>query len=254
MRRDGSSRFGKNNRYGIFPSFSAAYNMTELPWVAEKDWIDFLKLRASWGQNGNADGIGNFDYNSLIYNGLNYTFGSEQVQVNGAGPINTSNPDLKWETVEQTNIGVDADLYKGKLNIVADYFVKNTNDMLAVVPLPGVVGFLPSATNVASQELRFEFMVNHQPEGLVEYEVGGNIFIRNEVTDLGEGGQPISTGSVFGIGDLVAYTEIGMPMATKYETAGIFQTDGCSVRGLAKRASRRRDFCRPERRRYHRCR
>ena len=230
VRRDGSSRFGKNNRYGIFPSFSAAYNMTELPWVAEKDWIDFLKLRASWGQNGNADGIGNFDYTSLIYNGLNYTFGSEQVQVNGAGPINTSNPDLKWETVEQTNIGVDADLYKGKLNIVADFFVKNTNDMLAVVPLPGVVGFLPSATNVASaKNSGFEFMVNHRNQkGLVEYEVGGNIsFIRNEVTDLGEGGQPISTGSVFGIGDLVAYTEIGMPMAYfyGYETAGIFQTD-----------------------------
>ncbi|MBO75051.1 MAG: SusC/RagA family TonB-linked outer membrane protein [Flavobacteriales bacterium] len=230
VRRDGSSRFGKNNRYGIFPSLSAAYNMTELPWVAEKDWIDFLKLRASWGQNGNADGIGNFDYTSLIYNGLNYTFGSEQVQVNGAGPINTSNPDLKWETVEQTNIGVDADLYKGKLNIVADYFVKNTNDMLAVVPLPGVVGFLPSATNVASaRNSGFEFMVNHRNQkGLVEYEVGGNIsFIRNEVTDLGEGGQPISTGSVFGIGDLVAYTEIGMPIAYfyGYETAGIFQTD-----------------------------
>lgn len=230
VRRDGSSRFGRNNRYGIFPSFSAAYNMTELPWVAEKDWIDFLKLRASWGQNGNADGIGNFDYTSLIYNGLNYTFGSEQQQVNGAGPINTSNPDLKWETVEQTNVGIDADLYKGKLNIVADYFIKNTNDMLAVVPLPGVVGFLPSATNVASaRNSGFEFMVNHRNQkGLVEYEIGGNIsFIRNEVTDLGEGGQPISTGSVFGIGDLVAYTEIGQPIAYfyGYETAGIFQTD-----------------------------
>ena len=230
VRRDGSSRFGVNNRYGIFPSFSAAYNMTELPWVAEKDWIDFLKLRASWGQNGNADGIGNFDYTSLIYNGLNYTFGSEQQQVNGAGPINTSNPDLKWETVEQTNVGIDADLYKGKLNIVADYFIKNTNDMLAVVPLPGVVGFLPSATNVASaRNSGFEFMVNHRNQkGLVEYEIGGNIsFIRNEVTDLGEGGQPISTGSVFGIGDLVAYTEIGQPIAYfyGYETAGIFQTD-----------------------------
>ncbi len=230
VRRDGSSRFGVNNRYGIFPSLSAAYNLTELPWVSEKDWIDFLKVRASWGQNGNADGIGNFDYTSLIYNGLNYTFGSEQVQVNGAGPINTSNPDLKWETVEQTNIGLDADFYKGKLNIVADYFVKNTNDMLAVVPLPGVVGFLPSATNVASaRNSGFEFMVNHRNQkGLVEFEVGGNIsFIRNEVTDLGEGGQPISTGSVFGIGDLVSYTEIGQPMAYfyGYETAGIFQTD-----------------------------
>jgi TonB-linked SusC/RagA family outer membrane protein len=230
VRRDGSSRFGANNRYGIFPSFSAAYNMTELPWVAEKDWIDFLKLRASWGQNGNADGIGNFDYTSLVFNGLNYTFGSDQVQVNGAGPVNTSNPDLKWETVEQTNIGVDADLYKGKLNVVADYFVKNTNDMLAVVPLPGVVGFLPSATNVASaKNSGFEFAVNHRNQkGLWNYSIGGNIaFIKNEVTDLGEGGQPVATGSVFGIGDLVSYTEIGQPIAYfyGYETNGIFQTD-----------------------------
>jgi len=230
VRRDGSSRFGTNNRYGIFPSVSAAYNMTELPWVAEKDWIDFLKLRASWGQNGNADGIGNFDYTSLVFNGLNYTFGSEQVQVNGAGPVNTSNPDLKWETVEQTNIGVDADLYKGKLNVVADYFVKNTNDMLAVVPLPGVVGFLPSATNVASaRNSGFEFALNHRNQvGDVNYSIGGNIaFIKNEVTDLGEGGQPVATGSVFGIGDLVSYTEIGQPIAYfyGYETAGIFQTN-----------------------------
>ena len=230
VRRDGSSRFGVNNRYGIFPSLSAAWNMTELPWVAEKDWIDFLKFRASWGQNGNADGIGNFDYTSLVYNGLNYTFGSEQVQANGAGPVNTSNPDLRWETVEQTNVGIDADLYDGKLNIVADYFVKNTNDMLAVVPVPGVVGFLPSATNVASaKNSGVEFAVNHRNQvGEVSYSIGGNIaFIRNEVTDLGEGGQPVATGSVFGIGDLVAYTEIGQPIAYfyGYETDGIFQTD-----------------------------
>ncbi len=230
MRRDGSSRFGANNRYGTFPSLSAAYNLTELPWVAEKDWIDFLKVRASWGQNGNADGIGNFDYTSLVFNGLNYTFGSDQVQVNGAGPVNTSNPDLKWETVVQTNIGVDADLYNGKLNVVMDYFVKSTNDMLAVVPLPGVVGFSPSATNVASaRNSGFELMVNHRNEvGLWNYSIGGNIaFIKNEVTDLGTGGQPIATGNVFGAGDFVSYTEIGMPMAYfyGYETDGIFQTD-----------------------------
>jgi outer membrane receptor protein involved in Fe transport len=166
----------------------------------------------------------------LVFNGLNYTFGSDQVQVNGAGPVNTSNPDLKWETVEQTNIGVDADLYKGKLNVVADYFIKNTNDMLAVVPLPGVVGFLPSATNVASaKNSGFEFAVNHRNQkGLWNYSIGGNIaFIKNEVTDLGEGGQPVATGSVFGIGDLVSYTEIGQPIAYfyGYETNGIFQTD-----------------------------
>ena len=230
VRRDGSSKFGKNNRYGIFPSFSAAFNFTELPWVIEKDWIEFIKLRGSWGRNGNADGIGSFDYTSIVYNGLNYTFGPDQQIVNGAGPVNTSNPDLKWETVEQTNVGLDVDLFQGKLNMVCDYFVKNTNDMLAVVPVPGVVGFNPSATNVASaKNSGIELAVNYKNfDNPMSYSFGGNIsFIKNEVTGLGEGGQPISSGNVFGAGDFVSYTEIGMPIAYfyGYETGGIFQTN-----------------------------
>ena len=230
VRRDGSSKFGENNRYGIFPSFSAAFNLTELPWVIEKDWIEFIKLRGSWGRNGNADGIGNFDYTSIIYNGLNYTFGTDQQISNGAGPINTSNPDLKWETVEQTNVGFDIDLIQGKVNMVFDYFVKNTNDMLAIVPVPGVVGFNPSATNVASaKNSGVELALGYKNfDNLVTYSIGGNIsFIKNEVTGLGEGGQPISSGNVFGAGDFVSYTEIGMPIAYfyGYETAGIFQTN-----------------------------
>jgi TonB-linked SusC/RagA family outer membrane protein len=230
VRRDGSSKFGENNRYGVFPSFSAAYNLTELPWVTEKDWIEFVKLRGSWGRNGNADGIGNFDYTSIIYNGLNYTFGTDQQIVNGAGPVNTSNPDLKWETVEQTNFGVDLDLFQGKLNMVFDYFVKNTNDMLAVVPVPGVVGFNPSATNVASaKNSGIELEVSYKNfDNPMNYSLGGNIsFIKNEVTGLGEGGQAISSGNVFGAGDFVSYTEIGMPIAYfyGYETGGIFQTN-----------------------------
>ena len=238
VRRDGSSRFGENNRYGVFPSLSAAWNLKSLPWVDEKEWIDFAKLRASWGRNGNADGIGNFDFTSVVYNGLNYTFGLDQSQVNGAGPVTTSNPDLRWETVQQTNIGLDLDLYKGKVNFVFDYFIKNTNDMLAVVPLPGVVGLNPSATNVASaRNSGVELMLGYRDnKGDWDYSINGNIsFIRNEVTDLGEGGQPISTGTVFGVGEFVAFTEIDMPMAYFYgfETDGIFQTDEAAAANTA---------------------
>ena len=239
LRRDGSSKFGANNRYGIFPSLSAAWNLTELPWVVEKDWIEFAKVRASWGRNGNADGIGNFDFTSVVFNGQNYTFGPDQVQVNGAGPVTTSNPDLKWETVDQFNAGVDLDLYKGRFNVVVDYFVKNTNDMLAVVPVPGVVGFLPAATNVASARNKgLELSLTYRGEkGDWEYDLTGNLsIIRNEVTGLGEGGQPINTGGVFGAGnDFSAYTDIGLPMAVfyGYETAGIFQTDEEAVANTA---------------------
>jgi len=239
VRRDGSSRFGINNRYGIFPSFSGAWNLTEKEFVKNIDQIEFLKVRASWGQNGNADGIGNYDYTALVTNGLNYTFGSDQQQVNGAGPIFTSNPDLRWETVQQTNIGLDADLYKGKLNFVFDYFIKDTKDMLARVPIPGVVGLEPSATNVASaRNSGVELYLNYRNKDRKDftYSVGGNIsFIKNEVTGLGEGGQPISTGNVFGNGDFVAYTEIGMPIAYfyGYETDGIFQTDEAAIANTA---------------------
>ena len=75
LRYDGSSRFGLNNRFGLFPSFSAAWNLTERPWFDEKDWIDFFKVRGSWGRNGNAE-IGDYAYNPVIVNGLNYTFGA----------------------------------------------------------------------------------------------------------------------------------------------------------------------------------
>ena len=97
LRYDGSSRFGLNNRFGLFPSFSAAWNLTERPWFAEKDWIDFFKVRGSWGRNGNAE-IGDYAYNPVIVNGLNYTFGSDQAQTIGSGPVAIANPDLKWET------------------------------------------------------------------------------------------------------------------------------------------------------------
>lgn len=233
IRRDGSSRFGANNRYGIFPSLSAAWNLTQLPIFDEKPWLDFLKVRASWGRNGNADGIGNYDYTALVINGLNYTFGPDQQQTNGAGPVVTSNPDLRWETVGQTNFGIDADLMEGRVNIILDYFVKNTNDMLAVVPIPGVIGLNPAATNVASaKNSGVELFASYRnEESLIKYEIGGNIsFIRNEVTGLGEGGQPIASGNVFGVGDFVAYSEIGQPMAYfyGYETSGIFQTNGAA--------------------------
>jgi len=229
VRRDGSSRFGANNRFGIFPSFSGAWNMSEMGIVQDNEWLQFLKLRLSWGQNGNADGIGNYDYTALIINGLNYTFGPGQEQINGSGPVVTSNPDLKWETVEQTNLGIDADLYNGKLNFVLDYFIKDTRDMLAAVPLPGIVGLNPSATNVASaRNTGVEIALGYRNrDRRFKYSANGNIsFIKNEVIGLGEGGQPISTGNVFGSGDFVSYTEIGQPIAYffGFETAGIFQT------------------------------
>ena len=142
IRRDGSSRFGPENKYGIFPSFSAAWNLSERPWFDEKDWLDFLKFRASWGRNGNAE-IADYGYIASIVNGLNYTLGDQQLQTLGSGPVVVANPELGWETMEQYNFGFDADLFSGRFNVIFDLFEKNTLDMLAYVPIPGVVGLEP---------------------------------------------------------------------------------------------------------------
>ncbi len=233
LRYDGSSRFGLNNRFGLFPSFSAAWNLTERPWFDEKDWIDFFKVRGSWGRNGNAE-IGDYAYNPVIVNGLNYTLGQEQTQIIGSGPVAIANPDLKWETGEQINFGMDADFLDGRWNLIFDIYEKNTIDMLAYVPNPGTAGLDPGPSNVASASNRgAELAVGYQGgEGDFTYNLNGNISAyRNEVTDLGAPvdslNQPIYTGNVFGSGDFVAITDIGLPIATfwGFETAGIYQTD-----------------------------
>ena len=233
MRYDGSSRFGLNNRFGLFPSFSAAWNLSERPWFDEKDWIDFFKVRGSWGRNGNAE-IGDYAYNPIIVNGLNYTFGNEQVQTIGSGPVAIANPDLKWETGEQINLGVDADFLDGRWNLIFDIYEKNTIDMLAYVPNPGTAGLEPGPSNVASARNRgAELAIGYKGgQGDFTYDLNGNISMyRNEVTDLGAPvdslNQPIFTGNVFGSGDFVAITNIGLPIATfwGFETAGIYQTD-----------------------------
>ncbi|MDG2425993.1 MAG: TonB-dependent receptor [Flavobacteriales bacterium] len=233
LRYDGSSRFGLNNRFGLFPSVSAAWNLTEKAWFAEKDWIDFFKVRASWGRNGNAE-IGDYAYNPIIVNGLNYTFGTDQVQAIGSGPVSVANSDLKWETGEQINLGVDADFVDGRWNVIFDLYEKNTIDMLAYVPNPATAGLEPGPSNVASARNRgAELALGYQGgEGDFTYSFNGNISVyRNEVTDLGAPvdsmNQPIFTGRVFGSGDFVAITNIGLPIASFYgfETAGIFQTN-----------------------------
>ncbi len=118
FRRDGSSRFGVNNRFGNFPSFSGAWILSREDFWGEGP-LTFFKLRASWGQNGN-DKIGDYSYSTVILPGQNYTFGSSEVIVNGSAPQQASNPDLRWETSEQTNLGVDVEFWNGKVNFSAE--------------------------------------------------------------------------------------------------------------------------------------
>ncbi|HRI59817.1 MAG TPA: TonB-dependent receptor [Saprospiraceae bacterium] len=227
FRADGSSRFGKNNRVGYFPSFSAG-------WIAshESFWnldaVNFFKLRASWGQNGN-DRIGDYSFTTVVYNGQNYTFGSGEVITNGSVALSAANPDLKWETSTQTDIGLDMEFFEGRFNFTTDYYIKKTSDMLYAAPIPLVAGTAPPIQNVANAENRgWELTLNYRNrDHALRYSVGGNIsFVKSEVTGLGRGGEPVLSGYVQSANANAAKTDVGQPIASffGYVTDGIFQT------------------------------
>ena len=227
FRADGSSRFGANNRFGYFPSFS-------LGWVINRedfwsnDLISLLKLRASWGQNGN-DRIGDYSFSTIVNAGQNYTFGPGEIITNGNVPLVAANPDLKWETSTQTDIGLDVELLDGKINFVADYYIKNTSDMLYAAPIPFVAGTQAPVRNIGELENRgLELALEYRNrDRALKYSVSGNIaFVQTEVISLGEGGEPITTGNVFSAG-AVSRTEVGRSVASfyGYVTDGIFQSN-----------------------------
>lgn len=227
FRADGSSRFGRNNRVGYFPSFSAAWLISE-----EDFWnipmINFLKLRGSWGRNGN-DRIGNYSYSTLVYSGQNYTFGPTETITNGSVSLVSANPDLKWETSTQTDFGLDLELLEGQIGLIADYYVKQTTDMLYAAPIPLVAGTDPPIRNIGSVENKgWEFAVFFRNrKSALKYDLGGNIsFVQNRVTSLGQGGDPIPSGRVQSANAFAAKTEVGHPMGSffGYVTDGIFQS------------------------------
>ncbi|MGE0590674.1 MAG: SusC/RagA family TonB-linked outer membrane protein, partial [Cyclobacteriaceae bacterium] len=156
IRADGSSRFGANNKFGYFPSFAFGYKLSDESFVP--DLFEELKLRASWGKTGNQE-IAN--YASQL------TFGTGPFAVLGGSvvgsvqPLRIANPDLKWETTTQINVGVDASIMAGKISATIDYFKKNTTDLLFNLPLPASSGFTSVLTNIGEVENSgFELLVN----------------------------------------------------------------------------------------------
>lgn len=142
VRMDGSSNFAEGNRWGTFPSFSAGWILTEEDFMASTaDVLDFAKLRASWGQNGNQS-IDNFIYSSQIaYVFPGYFFGdTKPVSGTTAYPAKVTNPDVTWETSEQLNIGFDARMLNSRLGVTFDWYKKTTKDWLLVAPILGTSG------------------------------------------------------------------------------------------------------------------
>ncbi len=142
FRADGSSRFAKKNRWGFFPSFGAAWRISEEHWFNKTFWLTDLKLRAGYGLTGNQASVGNYAYASQLQT-VQYVFGGTQVA--GLAPWVLPNPNVRWETVEQYNVGVDLALFDQRLHATIDGYIKNTNNMLVPMSVPISSGYSDEA-------------------------------------------------------------------------------------------------------------
>ncbi len=229
VRRDGSSRFGSNNKYGIFPSVSAGWNvMNEKFMDNTKRWLSNLKVRASWGKNGN-DNIGDFAYTTLTTTGgtSNYYFGTSNTMYYGSKANQLANEDLQWEESEQTDIGLDFGFFKSSLTLSMDYYIKKTNGMIIEMPIPSYVGESKPLGNVGTMknsglEIEAGYKWNI---GDASFNLSGNVtYLHNELTNLGnETGYLLYGINGFSDGGVRAENGQPFPYFYGYKTAGVFQ-------------------------------
>ena len=226
IRRDGSSRFGSNNRYGIFPSASVGWVATRENFWPENKVVTFVKLRGSYGVNGN-DNIGDFQYVSTVGGGRNYTFGNDDYVI-GYSPNAPANPDLKWEQTSQLDLGFEATFFEN-LTLVFDWFNKNTTGMLQPVILPGYVGSAGFPTgNVGSMSNKgVEVELGYSKKvGQFDLKFSGNAsYLKNEITDLGTV-EYISGATFQSSAYEISRLAVGHPMGAFYgfEVLDIFQS------------------------------
>ena len=228
VRRDGSSNFGADNRFGVFPSFSAGWNIAEESFF-NVPLISSLKVRGSWGVLG-SDNLQPFQFTNALNITSQYTFGPEQQRQNGIAQIVFANPDLKWEETTTSNFGFEATFLDGKIDLTVDYYFKESRDILVELPLNPSSGTTEAVPfNAATIENRgVEFLASYRNiEGDFTYSVTG-VFttLDNEVTDLGDGVNPIAGGLFTSGGINATRTEAGFPVGYFYgfRTDGIYQT------------------------------
>jgi len=243
VRRDGSDKFGPNNRWGTFPSVNGAWRINEESFIKDKfDWISNAKLRASYGILGN-DGISQFLYQqSYVGNYIKYSYGGG-AQQEGWASFTVPNANIKWEEVHQTDVGIDLGFFNNRLSFVYDYYNRQTKDMLYedVVPLASGIGYYTSINtempiNLGQvQNIGHEFSLSwsDRKDGF-KYTVSGNVsFNQNKVIQLGTAG---AAPLIYGINR----TQNGQPMGLfyGYKAIGIFQNqaqvDAYNAKAIAK--------------------
>jgi len=222
LRRDGSSKFNSQNRYGNFPSASLGWRVSKEDFMKNLDFISNFKLRGSWGISGN-DRIGNYIFAQTYNPGIDYVLGNDATVV-GVAVTGLANPSIRWEETEQYNIGLDLSLFKNKVEIIADYFNRDSKDILYTnFPIPNTIGVTNlQAQNAASMINKgLELGINYRDKiGELKFSLGANFtrLILNEVTGLGEGGEETITNTNI--------IRIGEPFRAYYgyKAIGIFQS------------------------------
>lgn len=234
VRRDGSSRFGSENRYGVFPAFSAAWRISEENFMSSMTWIDDLKIRGGYGIMGNSNNVNPANQYSLYATSV----GASSYPINNGGAAEgfyrsrIGNPLAKWEKAVTTNIGFDGYLFNNKIDVIVDFWQKDTDDLLFQVPITLMNGPFAAAPSVnvgkmqnkgidiqvinrgsLSQDIGYEFTVN-----------GG--FLKNEIVALNPGATYLTTENPSYRGVTPIRNQIGRPISSfyGYEVIGLFQS------------------------------
>ena len=240
IRADGNSKFAPGKRWGYFPSVSAGWVISNEKFMEKTaSWLDFLKLRAGWGQNGNAATISNFQWQGAFAfdSGSIYTFDtsakSHNAFISGASPSRLPNEELTWETSEQLNIGIDARFLNGRLGLTADWYNKKTKDLLVAVPIDATTGFstqMKNAGTVENKGVEVALTWNDKIGKEFQYNVGWNMaYNHNEVTKVNSN-QKFNNGGSDYLAQTTGYMarfEEGHPIGYfwGYKTEGVMQND-----------------------------
>lgn len=220
LRRDGSSKFGKNNRWGVFPAVSAGYRISNERFWPEGFPVNQLKLRVSWGMNGNNRIPSNAALG--LVSSANYSFGGSLS--NGFAQSSVENPNLGWEKTSSWNIGLDVGLFQSRIQLTADYYDKTTKDLLYQVSVPAVMGFSSTWDNVGSLKNRgFEIEITSQNlTGQLKWTTSANLsYNKNKVKSLGKDNSTIFTG----YDDTTQVLMVGQPLRSyyMYDAVGVYQ-------------------------------
>jgi TonB-linked SusC/RagA family outer membrane protein len=232
FRADGSSKFAPGHRWGYFPSVSAGWVASRERFMEGVQWLNFFKLRASWGQVGNQNIAGYQYLTPISLSNTNYVFGPvEGISTPGAFPSRLGNPGIKWETSEQTNIGFDA-TFKKNFNISFDYYVKDTKDWLLVAPVLATAGAdapVINGGNVRNNGVELAISYRNRV-GELNYSIGINgAYNKNKIGDIPTLDHIIhgNTNSLYANSLEFYRAENGFPVGYFWglQTAGVFQTE-----------------------------